>query len=128
MSNEMADPTRDGAAAQAGEAASPAEGPRARTEEEILDVLRTVFDPEIHMNIVDLGLVYVVKPRGTTVLIDMTLTTPGCPYGPYLLHLVRESLLAMEGVDEVDLNVVWDPPWSPEKMSEEARLEFGFEV
>lgn len=109
------------------EAVAPS-GPRPRTKDEVLEVLRTVFDPEIHMNIVDLGLVYAVAPSSGAVAVDMTLTTPGCPYGPYLLHLVRETLLAMEGVDDVELNVVWDPPWSPEKMSEEARLEFGFEV
>jgi metal-sulfur cluster biosynthetic enzyme len=104
------------------------DGGRTWAEQDILEVLSTVFDPELHMNIVDLGLVYRAEHRGGTVALDMTLTTPGCPYGPYLLHLVRETLMAMEGIDEVDLNLVWDPPWSPEKMSEEARLEFGFEI
>jgi metal-sulfur cluster biosynthetic enzyme len=126
MNDQPTEPRQD--AGNEGDTPPVPSGPRLRTKDEMLDVLRTVIDPELHMNIVDLGLVYGVSQEERTVKVDMTLTTPGCPYGPYLLHMVRESLMAMEGVEEAEVNVVWEPAWSPEKMSEEARLEFGFEV
>ena len=98
------------------------------TENQVRDVLRTVVDPELHINIVDLGLVYGVELHGPTVDVKMTLTSPGCPYGPYLLHQVKDTLLHMKGIDDASVLVVWEPPWGPDKMSEEARLELGFDV
>lgn len=97
-------------------------------EEDMRDVLRAVVDPELHMNIVDLGLVYRVEQKGPRVEVDMTLTSPGCPFGPYILHQVRENLLTLKGIDDVGIEVVWDPLWSPEMMTEEARLELGFDI
>lgn len=102
--------------------------PPAWSEDDLREVLRAVVDPELHMNIVDLGLVYGVGQIGNAVNVSMTLTSPGCPFGPYILHQVRECLLTMKGVQDVHIDVVWDPMWSPEMMTEEARLELGFDV
>lgn len=98
------------------------------TVEQVRDVLRTVVDPELHINIVDLGLVYGIELAGPTVDVQMTLTSPGCPYGPYLLHQVKDTLLHMKDIEDASVQVVWEPQWGPDKMSEEARLELGFDV
>lgn len=98
------------------------------TPDQVRDVLRGVFDPELHMNIVDLGLVYDVQVRGDVVDVKMTLTSPGCPYGPFLMHQVKDTLLTLKGIRDATLEVVWDPPWGPEKMSEDVRLELGFDL
>lgn len=97
------------------------------TAEEVLEVLRQrVVDPELGMNIVDLGLVYDVSIEGDRISVDMTLTTPGCPLAGTLAAQVEEVLRrSFEGYD-VDVNLVFDPPWSPERMSEEARRALGF--
>jgi metal-sulfur cluster biosynthetic enzyme len=87
-----------------------------------------VIDPELHINIVDLGLVYGVEALGGVVRIRMTLTSPGCPYGPYLLHSVKTAARAVQGVSRVAVEVVWDPPWGPVLMSEEVRLQLGFDI
>ena len=97
-------------------------------EDDIRDVLRNVVDPELHMNIVDLGLIYKVEQKEHIVHVDMTLTSPGCPFGPYILHQVKENLLTMQGVEDSVVQVVWEPMWSPEMMTEEARLELGFDI
>ena len=98
------------------------------TPDGVRDVLRSVLDPELHMNIVDLGLVYSTAAKDGVVDVKMTLTSPGCPYGPYLLNQVKETLLALKGVKDAQIEVVWDPPWGPDKMSEDVRLELGFDV
>lgn len=98
------------------------------TDDDMRDVLRAVVDPELHLNIVDLGLVYRVEQKGSRVDVAMTLTSPGCPFGPYILHQVRENLLSLKGIEDVGIEVVWDPLWSPEMMTEEARLELGFDI
>jgi len=98
------------------------------TPDDLRDALMGVVDPELHMNIVDLGLVYKMEVQDATALVDMTLTSPGCPYGPYLLHQVNEALGNVLGIEKADVKVVWDPPWGPDKMSEEARLELGFDI
>jgi metal-sulfur cluster biosynthetic enzyme len=110
--------------------ASPAAGtpPTAWTPDSVRDVLRGVFDPELHLNIVDLGLVYGVEVREKKVSVKMTLTSPGCPYGPYLLHQVKDTVMTLKGVEDAEVEVVWDPPWGPDKMTEEVRLELGFDV
>ncbi len=96
-------------------------------EEEVRTVLRSIIDPEVGMNIVDLGLVYGVKILDNKLQVDLTMTTPACPMGELILDDAREILesLAPEGV-EIDLNLVWDPPWSPDKMTEHARQHFGW--
>lgn len=102
--------------------------PVAWTSDSVRDVLRHVIDPELHINIVDLGLVYGVTVADAKVDVKMTLTSPGCPYGPYLLHQVKDTCLALKGVKDAQIEVVWDPPWGPDKMTEEVRLELGFDV
>lgn len=97
------------------------------TEEEVRTALSSVIDPEIGMNIVDLGLVYGVEISACKLHVDLTMTTPACPMGEMILDDAQQALAAMvpAGV-EIDLNLVWDPPWSPEKMSEHARRHLGW--
>ena len=92
----------------------------------IVAALRTVFDPEIPVNIYDLGLVYRndVDDRGQ-VTVEMTLTAPGCPVAGDMPQWVADAVAAVEGVGEVNVCLVWDPPWNQDMMSEEARLELG---
>lgn len=97
------------------------------SKDDVMTALRRVVDPEIHENIVDLGLVYNVEYENDAVHVEMTLTSPACPYGPMILHDVKESVKGI-GIDEVNIEVVWDPPWGPEKMTEEIRLELGFDL
>jgi len=95
-------------------------------EEKIVEALRTCYDPEIPVNIYDLGLIYAIKiePSGA-VGVTMTLTAPGCPAAGYLPIEVEGKVQAVPGVADVNVEVVWDPPWDPSKMSEAARLELG---
>ncbi len=96
------------------------------TPDQVREVLRGVFDPELHMNIVDLGLVYDVRISGEVV--EVTLTSPGCPYGPYLIHQVKDTVRSLKGIQDAKVTVVWEPPWGPDKMTEEVRLELGFDL
>ncbi|MGH2738934.1 MAG: metal-sulfur cluster assembly factor [Actinomycetota bacterium] len=95
-------------------------------EERVLDALRNVDDPELGINIVDLGLVYDVTIEGDTVHITYTLTTMGCPIGPMIEAQMKQFLSEVEGVNNVDAEMVLSPPWTPEKMSEEAKAALGF--
>ncbi len=97
------------------------------TREEILAKIAPVEDPEIRVGIVDLGLVYdVAFPDNRTVNISMTLTTLGCPYGPQLVEAVKNVVLELGGVEKVNVELVWDPPWNPAEMaSEYARDALG---
>jgi FeS assembly SUF system protein len=92
----------------------------------VIDVLRTVYDPEIPVNIYELGLVYDVEVReGGRIYVRMTLTSPMCPVAETLPPEVEAKARAVPGVKDVELDLVWDPPWSPSMMSEAARLELG---
>ena len=101
------------------------------TVDEVRAVLKTIYDPEIHLSIVDLGLIYnvAVDPpteKGSQVRIRMTLTTPACPYGPALLSKVHADVGAMPGVSDVAVDLAWVPPWDPRTMaSDEAKLKMG---
>jgi probable FeS assembly SUF system protein SufT len=116
------------AARFASERAAASEG--AFEEEKIWDALRTVYDPEIPASIVELGLVYLVIAEpvegGHNVHVRMTLTAPGCGIGPVLMDDVRRKLLGLPGVKDADVELVFDPPWDPSRMSEAAKLELGF--
>lgn len=105
-----------------------AEGPF--EEEKVWQELRTVYDPEIPASIVDLGLVYQVAAEpadgGVKVLVHMTLTAPGCGIGPVLVDEVRSKVARVPGVADVDVQLVFDPPWDPGMMTEAARLTLGF--
>lgn len=95
-------------------------------KEQVLDALRGVFDPEIPVNIYDLGLIYDVKiNEAHHVDIQMTLTTPGCPVAQTFPGTVEQAVNQVEGVSDCTVELVWDPPWTQERMSEVARLELG---
>jgi metal-sulfur cluster biosynthetic enzyme len=97
------------------------------SEEESLQALRGVNDPEVGVNIVDLGLIYSTEVQGDKVRIVMTMTTPACPMHSYLAEEVREAILTQdEDIEEVDVRLVWDPPWSPQMISEEGRRQLGW--
>jgi len=96
-------------------------------EARVIGALRTVYDPELPVNIYDLGLIYeleVDEPRGK-VRIRMTLTAPGCPVAQTFPATVQSAVSSVSGVSEVEVDLVWDPPWSRERMSEAARLDLG---
>ncbi len=96
-------------------------------EEKIVSMLRTVFDPEIPVNIYDLGLIYKVDVDDeANVTIDMTLTAPNCPAVDFIVEDVQMKVESIEGVKSVKVNIVFDPPWDKDMMSEEAKLELGF--
>ncbi|MDR2234258.1 MAG: iron-sulfur cluster assembly protein [Tannerella sp.] len=98
-----------------------------QTEEAIVAVLKTVFDPEIPVNIYDLGLIYNIEvDDDKNVLIDMTLTSPGCPMADYIVEDVRMKTEGVKDVKSLQLNLTFDPPWNKDMMSEEAKLELGF--
>ena len=95
------------------------------TEEIILEALRQVTDPELGCNIVDLGLVYSVAIRGERVTVAMTLTTRGCPMHESIRWGVQTALLGLEGIEDADVQLVWDPPWHPSMMTEFGRNATG---
>jgi metal-sulfur cluster biosynthetic enzyme len=96
------------------------------TKEEVLEVLRQVEDPELGMDIVDLGLLYDVEVEGPKVRITYSLTSMGCPAGPLIAGDIDRAAREVEGVEEVDLELTFDPPWTPDKMSEDAKFILGF--
>ena len=97
-----------------------------KTEEEIVRLLKTVFDPEIPVNIYDLGLIYKVEVSDAgDVLIEMTLTAPSCPMADFLLEDVRQKIASIEGVNNVDVQLVFEPEWNESMMTDEARLELN---
>jgi len=121
---------KEAPASAAATEAAPTTDNSAVTEEQVLDKLRTCYDPEIPVNIVDLGLVYdlqiiPVPGGGNRVEIKMTLTAPGCGMGPILQQDVEAKVSAIPGVKEAGVFLVWDPPWNRDMLSEAARLELG---
>jgi metal-sulfur cluster biosynthetic enzyme len=97
------------------------------TQDMVREALReNVIDPEIGINIVDLGLVYDLDVKDGVAEVTMTLTTPACPLGPYIDTEVQTALRDVPGIEDARVNLVWTPPWDPSKMSEEAKLELGF--
>ncbi len=94
-------------------------------KEEIIEVLKKVVDPEIQYDIYSLGLIYNIDIEGKKVKITMTLTSPMCPYGPALIDDVRRQVSSVEGVGEVAVELTFSPVWSPEKMSDEAKIALG---
>jgi len=110
------------AAAAAPASAIPAEE-LARMTDDVVTALKTVYDPEIPADIYELGLIYKVDiADDRAVALDMTLTTPNCPSAAELPHMVENAVASVPGVREVKVNLVWDPPWDPSRMSDEARL------
>ncbi len=98
------------------------------TVEQIRNALKNVIDPELGYNIIDLGLVYNIVPKERSVDIEMTLTAPTCPLGPALIAAVKQTLLDLfpDDLDEVNVEIVWLPIWSPDMMSDELKEELGY--
>ena len=95
-------------------------------KEKIVSEIKKIYDPEIPVNIYELGLIYKIEIKETKkVNIDMTLTSPNCPVAESLPKMVKDNILKLEGIDDVNLNLVWDPPWTKDKMSETAKLELN---
>ncbi|HZD88320.1 MAG TPA: metal-sulfur cluster assembly factor [Gaiellaceae bacterium] len=96
------------------------------TKDEVLEVLRQVEDPELGMDIVDLGLLYDVAVEDSTVKVIYSLTSMGCPAGPLIAQDIDSAVRQVEGVEDVELELTFDPPWTPEKMSDDAKFILGF--
>jgi len=94
--------------------------------DQVKSALRKVKDPELNLNIVDLGLVYDIGVEGSTVKIDMSLTSPGCPSGPEIMTDAEQAIRAIPGVADVAMNLVWSPPWTPERIEPRVRAYLGF--
>ncbi len=97
------------------------------SEEVITEALKEIYDPELHYNIVDLGLVYDVDVKDGEVHITMTLTTPACPIGPMIIEQIQEMVRILPGVKDVDVELTFDPMWTPDLMSEEAKAGLGLD-
>ena len=114
---------------QAEQPAKSARTDGAASEDDVWNQLRQCYDPEIPVNIVDLGLVYdcrlIKKQGGTKVEVKMTLTAPGCGMGPAIAHDAQSKILSIDGVDEADVQLVWDPPWNQNMISEAGRMKLG---
>jgi metal-sulfur cluster biosynthetic enzyme len=96
------------------------------TREEVLEVLRQVEDPELGMDIVDLGLVYEVGVEDSTAKIIYSLTSMGCPAGPLIAQDIDSTARQVEGIEDVELELTFDPPWTPDRMSDDAKFILGF--
>jgi FeS assembly SUF system protein len=96
------------------------------TEDAIISAIATVYDPEIPVNIYELGLIYAVEiAESGNVKVEMTLTAPACPSAQELPEMVRNAIAAIDGVGDITVDTVWDPPWDPSRMSEDARLSLN---
>jgi metal-sulfur cluster biosynthetic enzyme len=97
----------------------------ALSDEQVKMALRRVKDPELNLNIVDLGLIYGVRVDGSKVSVDMSLTSPGCPSGPEIMTGAEEAVRSIPGVDDVQINLVWTPFWTPERIEPRIRAYLG---
>jgi metal-sulfur cluster biosynthetic enzyme len=96
------------------------------TVEDVTEAIRQVFDPELGLDIVELGLLYDVQIVDDSITVYYSLTSIGCPAGPLIHEQILEAVRELPGVGEVALELIWDPPWTPERMSEDAKLLLGF--
>jgi len=94
-------------------------------EQKCWEALKRVVDPELQLDIVSLGLVYRLETTASSVEMDLTLTSPGCPMAPELIMSAQNELLKLAGVEKVDVHLVWSPPWTPDMMTDEARAALG---
>jgi metal-sulfur cluster biosynthetic enzyme len=118
-------PEVGGSSATHGNGSSDGNGSADGLKAQIMEALRKVDDPELGINIVDLGLVYSVEVEGDTVHIEYTLTTMGCPIGPLIEEQIKRLIEPIEGIERLDAEMVLNPPWTPDKMSEEAKAALG---
>ena len=105
---------------------SPSPSPGAVSEDQVKLALRRVKDPDLSLNIMDIGLVYGIQVDGADVNVDMTLTSPGCPSGPEIMGDAEREIKSLPGVENVTINLVWSPFWTPEKMEPRVRAYMGF--
>jgi metal-sulfur cluster biosynthetic enzyme len=96
------------------------------TREDVIEALRSVEDPELGMDIVELGLLYDAEVQGPRVKVLYSLTSIGCPAGPLIQQNIEEVVRSLPGVEDVETELTWDPPWTPDKMSEDAKFILGF--
>jgi len=124
----QADTSADNAASSTEQEAVSSDGAptEAITADQARIALRRVKDPELNLNIVDLGLIYEVTVDGSTVRVDMSLTSPGCPSGPEIMSEAEQQLRSLPGVGDVVMNLVWSPPWTPERIEPRVRAYMGF--
>ena len=94
-------------------------------KDKIITEIRKIYDPELPVNIYELGLIYDIKVENNTAKVKMTLTTPNCPVAESLPKEVKDSIMQVEGIEKVDLELVWDPPWNKDMMSDAAKLELN---
>ena len=94
-------------------------------KEKVIAEIKKIYDPEIPVNIYELGLIYDIIVNNSEVKVKMTLTTPNCPVAESLPNSVKDNILKIDGIEDVDLKLVWDPPWTKDKMSEAAKLELN---
>lgn len=113
-------------AAPPSDTATPATGTASPTVDDVMDALSNVIDPELGLDFVELGLIYGVEVQDGHVHVTFTLTTPGCPIGPQVNEQIEEFVGELDGVRSVDSEMVFVPPWSPEKMSEDAKFALGY--
>ena len=97
------------------------------TKEEVMDALHDVFDPEIPVNVVDLGLIYGCDVEDNNVTVEMTLTFAGCGMGPYIAQQAEWRIAEIEAVEDVNVEMVFDPPWNPDLITEEGKLQLGLD-
>ncbi len=97
-------------------------------KEKVIEKLKQILDPELHISVWDLGLIYKIDIKDDIVYIDMTLTTPGCPLMTTLPLYVKQELTKLEGVKDADVKLVWEPKWTPERLTDEAKKKLGIET
>lgn len=97
-------------------------------EDSVMQALRDVYDPEIGVNVVDLGLVYRVEVHGGNVDVDLTMTTPACPAYEMMTETAEQAIKSIDGVQNVHIELVWDPPWTPDRMDDDIKRALGFSV
>jgi metal-sulfur cluster biosynthetic enzyme len=112
--------------AQAPATEATAQSATALDEDVVRAALRRVKDPELNLNIVDLGLVYGITVEGPKVTVSMSLTSPGCPSGPEIMTAAEQQVRTLDGVEDVAVNLVWDPMWSPDRIEPRIRAYMGF--
>ena len=103
------------------------EGIKELTEDDIIEALRDVYDPEIPVNVYDLGLIYEIKIGEGNVYVQMTLTAPGCGMGPYIAQQAEWRIADVEGVGDVEVEMVFDPPWTPERITDDGKKLLGLD-
>ena len=121
-----APPGQPAAPVAAGGVPTPTPGPYAEREGLMIAALKKIYDPEIPMNIADLGLVYGFDWKGDDVTLRMTLTAPGCPVAGILAEEIKAALEKVPNITKASVEMVWEPPWTPERMSEFAKRQFGY--